>query len=55
MVSRVATPTTINPSEVILTPLPAVTTPIESTLVTSSYVNTPSILTFPSKSVVPLN
>ena len=52
--------TTIPPS-VTLNPLPAVTIPIESTLVTSSYVNIPAISTLPftvsagTVRVLPLN
>ena len=38
---------TTRPPVVTLTPLPAVTIPTESTLVTSSYVNVPPIVTFP--------
>ena len=42
-------PITLIPPALTLSPLLAVTTPMESTLVTSSYVNTPPTVTAPVK------
>jgi hypothetical protein len=48
LLPKVDTPaTTSNPPEIILTPFLAVTNPIESTLVTSSYVRVPPTDTLP--------
>ena len=52
---KVETPVTVSPPPTILTPVLAVTSPTESTLVTSSYVNVPPTETLPvNDPVVPV-
>ena len=51
---NVETPLTDKPPEVALKPFPAVIIPIESTFVTSSYVNVPPIDTLWSKVAIPV-